>query len=1002
MTFYFGILSDIDSDVALTSFILTIMFLATFDFCLGALEFSIKDNPIYNQMLQKIYKELMCMGFVNFIVVLFTATNDNERLSEWIDVIDFVGYMLFFVAIFFVLHSFYIMFMSFHASKRYAQLHSISLAETLQIYSDNSENFFKNILFHLRYLSASNALEIVEFKIIYALFRDTYWLPPKFDYGFYLSGCLERYSLQIINIGLTSWSLMVMLAVVNYIRLKFMGHGAFNCGSYHTDPDMVPSDDETMDPTDNPYDTVSERCQTDHLKLFCLCGGLVCFYASMVFFVSRFYVKRLLCRAGVAETEIYAEFLMFEESLNLSEHMEDTHRNVEINLPENHMRRGNSRRRMSINTFRGQIMTLRQESLQEDTSHEVYKKLTKSLSNISDTYFDLDWLYDIQVWVRLKIASCFKANAEEKSNKYSENFIFRRPSRVGTMNEAQTPTTPTTVSGGKISPKVNKSPQNRNGRRSSTTITLSGGPMAKSHLLPNVATTPSQMMKSASREPPLKRGDGGDIPVKLKNMALDKKQSWSTVEQFKLQQEIKNSKKKSRRRSTIGDYMNTKNKMKLTEDFSDVYFFSSPLLYFRAVEVAIMLNSLYLSMWAVNFISVAEHATENPVVWQLLMLTPLVVCVPLVGAIVKTASLLSAIAELEVDVIGSVLENMEDETVLLQELRDKIARRLVHVDLQNEKKEIVHALFYEIDTDRSGFISRHEFRDMLRALHLHYSDHKYKKLFNVIDKDRSGSISEQELTDVVFPEEALHDDVKNRSKIVNEHMEKKKLEKSAKMLLNTKTRWGRLSNITKAMGQFKSAVLTRRKRRNVIVGGGDGLNALALSAENMQRLHQVAEEAASRGNDNDDDSDSSSSSGGSQDKDSAKVGVLVKPFDKPEDIDTPQHTSPEKDHPPLKPKNNFLNVVDSSGVSEGPSGNSDEEKDELDLSTRFSMRLGGGVVGRSTDEVEQLQGSLPPKSPSSIGGGGQQMRNVFEPDSHDRGSLLHSEADHSQTTVQDF
>ena len=45
-------------------------------------------------------------------------------------------------------------------------------------------------------------------------------------------------------------------------------------------------------------------------------------------------MKRLLCRAGVAETEIYAEFLMFDESLNLSEQMEDQQRNVEINLPE--------------------------------------------------------------------------------------------------------------------------------------------------------------------------------------------------------------------------------------------------------------------------------------------------------------------------------------------------------------------------------------------------------------------------------------------------------------------------------------------------------------------------------------------------------------------------------------------------------------------------------------------------------------------------------------------
>jgi Ca2+-binding EF-hand superfamily protein len=445
----------------------------------------------------------------------------------------------------------------------------------------------------------------------------------------------------------------------------------------------------------------------------------------------------------------------------------------------------------------------------------------------------------------------------------------------------------------------------------------------------------------------MKRLSADTAPVKLGNMAPDIKQSWSTVEQFKMQQEIKNNQKKNRRRSTIGDYLNTKNKMKLTEDFSDIYFFSSPLIYFRAVEVAIMLNSLYLSMWAVNFISVAKDETENPVVWQLLMLTPLVVCVPLVGAIVKAASLLSAIAELEVDVIGSVLENMEDETVLLQELREKIARRLEHVNVQAEKKDIVNALFYEIDTDRSGYISRHEFRDMLRALHLHYSDHKFKKLFNVIDKDRSGAISEKELTDVVFPDEALNDDVKNRSKIVNDHIAKKKdqeLEKNQKVS-NTKRRWGRISNLTKSIGQFKSNMLARRlnSRRNVVIGGGQ-TNSSVLSDANLQRLREVA--AAPRGARASDDSDSSSSSSSklTPGRSSAKVGVLESTQDSDNDN---KDYAPKKGLP--KQKSTFLNVLDNEEIVE------EKESDETSRRGDISLQQADSMLGRSMDDVEQLE-----------------------------------------------
>jgi hypothetical protein len=70
--------------------------------------------------------------------------------------------------------------------------------------------------------------------------------------------------------------------------------------------------------------------------------------------------------------------------------------------------------------------------------------------------------------------------------------------------------------------------------------------------------------------------------------------------------------------------------MKLSEDFSAIYLFQSPLLYFRsilppsspplllcislshcctgrAVELAIVLNSLYLSLWLINFITVCAR-----------------------------------------------------------------------------------------------------------------------------------------------------------------------------------------------------------------------------------------------------------------------------------------------------------------------------------------------------------------------------------------------------------
>jgi hypothetical protein len=54
------------------------------------------------------------------------------------------------------------------------------------------------------------------------------------------------------------------------------------------------------------------------------------------------------------------------------------------------------------------------------------------------------------------------------------------------------------------------------------------------------------------------------------------------------------------------------------------------------------------------------------------------VAVPIIGEIVKTTSLLSAIAELGVGVVGSVLEEMEARQTILSELKEKIERSLAH------------------------------------------------------------------------------------------------------------------------------------------------------------------------------------------------------------------------------------------------------------------------------------------------------------------------------------
>ena len=54
----------------------------------------------------------------------------------------------------------------------------------------------------------------------------------------------------------------------------------------------------------------------------------------------------------------------------------------------------------------------------------------------------------------------------------------------------------------------------------------------------------------------------------------------------------------------------------------------------------------------------------------------MLVLMPLLAWIVQDASLLSAIASLEINIIGEVIEEMEDKEKLVTELRNKVSQTI--------------------------------------------------------------------------------------------------------------------------------------------------------------------------------------------------------------------------------------------------------------------------------------------------------------------------------------
>jgi Ca2+-binding EF-hand superfamily protein len=148
---------------------------------------------------------------------------------------------------------------------------------------------------------------------------------------------------------------------------------------------------------------------------------------------------------------------------------------------------------------------------------------------------------------------------------------------------------------------------------------------------------------------------------------------------------------------------------------------------------------------------------------------PFVILIPLLTQTVKTASLLAAIAALDVEVIGEVLEETKERVELIKELRDKITCRTRGSNFTQQ--ELLEAVFQEIDSDGSGEINKKEFQEMLVKLEMCYSGKKFDSLYNAIDRNNDGSLSINELNHILFPQVAQEQEAHEIAAKVQSHLD---------------------------------------------------------------------------------------------------------------------------------------------------------------------------------------------------------------------------------------
>lgn len=76
-------------------------------------------------------------------------------------------------------------------------------------------------------------------------------------------------------------------------------------------------------------------------------------------------------------------------------------------------------------------------------------------------------------------------------------------------------------------------------------------------------------------------------------------------------------------------------------------------------------------------------------------------------------------------------------------------------------------LFNTIDYNHKGYLNKSDIREFFRALHLHYSNEKFNRLFFVIDHNKDGEISFNELYRLLCPDEVEEEDRKVPSPLLS-------------------------------------------------------------------------------------------------------------------------------------------------------------------------------------------------------------------------------------------
>ncbi len=190
----------------------------------------------------------------------------------------------------------------------------------------------------------------------------------------------------------------------------------------------------------------------------------------------------------------------------------------------------------------------------------------------------------------------------------------------------------------------------------------------------------------------------------------------------------------------------------LQKDFASIFVFHSAELYYYFVEMALLIQCLYIALWSTNLIVIAMDS-YYPILWEVALVVPLPLNFFILKSIIFTSCTLRSIVTLDQRIASQICEKAEDERNVNMRLRRILRTALRKLNISRHDWDKLLKEKYDLcSSPYDGLMNQQQFKMFLHSLQIFLTDESLKNLFTVLDSDYDGKLMWEGLFPIIFPE----------------------------------------------------------------------------------------------------------------------------------------------------------------------------------------------------------------------------------------------------------